>query len=305
MKNFIVTVDTEGDNLWDWKPGKEITTENTLYIPRFQELCEKYGFMPVYLTNYEMAKDDRFVAYAGQKAKEGKCEIGMHLHAWNTPPEYVLEDRFGGNPYITEYPAEIIEQKVVTMMNLLQDRFEQPIVSHRSGRWATNDIYFEALVKNGIRVDCSVTPELNLSKIPGYSCHCGNDYSKAPKGIYEIYPGLLEVPMTTKRVRCCKAGNLPHRIKALLWGAEMWLRPILDSAAYMQTLTQRVIREDGGDCLEFMVHSSELMPGASPYFKTKEDIENMYVILENYFVYVSSLGYTGCTLQDIVIKGCV
>ncbi|WP_395754844.1 hypothetical protein [Edwardsiella ictaluri] len=50
---FIITIDTEGDNLW--QNHDRITTENARYLPRFQLLCEKYGFKPVYLTNYEMA----------------------------------------------------------------------------------------------------------------------------------------------------------------------------------------------------------------------------------------------------------
>lgn len=52
---FLITIDTEGDNLW--QKHDSITTENARYLPRFQQLCEKYGFKPVYLTNYEMAID--------------------------------------------------------------------------------------------------------------------------------------------------------------------------------------------------------------------------------------------------------
>ena len=44
MRHFIITIDTEGDNLWSYKQGERVMTENSLYIPRFQELCEKYGF---------------------------------------------------------------------------------------------------------------------------------------------------------------------------------------------------------------------------------------------------------------------
>ena len=80
QKKFLITVDTEGDDLWHWKTGKTIATENTLFIPRFQELCEKYGFQPVYLTNYEMAEDDRWVKFAGKAAQEGKCEILSLIH---------------------------------------------------------------------------------------------------------------------------------------------------------------------------------------------------------------------------------
>ena len=41
-KFFIITIDTESDNQWD--SSKNQTTENARFIPRFQELCEKYGF---------------------------------------------------------------------------------------------------------------------------------------------------------------------------------------------------------------------------------------------------------------------
>jgi hypothetical protein len=64
MKHFIITVDTEGDNLWEYKKGPPIGTENAKYLPRFQSLCEKYGFKPVYFTNYEMASSDTFVTEA-------------------------------------------------------------------------------------------------------------------------------------------------------------------------------------------------------------------------------------------------
>lgn len=290
-------MDTEGDNLWKWKPGEPITTENTQYIPRFQELCEKYGFQPVYLTNYEMAMDDRWVAYSKEKAREGKCEIGMHLHAWNTPPEYPLENRFGGNPYITEYPAEIIDQKVSTMMTLLQDRYEFPILSHRSGRWATNAAYFDSLARHGIRIDCSVTPQIDLSMLPGRSQSNGNDYRKAPKGVYRVHPDILEVPMTTRFIHHFSEGSLKHRARTLLLGDKVWLRPIWHSIKQMQLLTRRVIAEGNGDYLEFMIHSSELMPGGSSYFADAEAVETLYGIMETYFQYVSDLGYQGQTLQ--------
>lgn len=52
MKRFIVTVDTEGDNLWEWKPGDNITTYNSRFVDRFQCLCEEFGFIPVYLCSY-------------------------------------------------------------------------------------------------------------------------------------------------------------------------------------------------------------------------------------------------------------
>ncbi len=104
-KSFIITIDTEGDNLWEYKDGQSIQTENSRYIPRFQELCEEYGFVPTYLINYEMANDDYLVDYINGKLFCDKCCIGTHLHAWNTPPIYELPyDETSGLPYLVEYP---------------------------------------------------------------------------------------------------------------------------------------------------------------------------------------------------------
>lgn len=77
MKHFIITVDTEGDNLWEYKKGTPIGTENAKYLPRFHSLCEKYVFKPVYLTNYEMASSDTFVTEAKKWLDNGTYEIGF------------------------------------------------------------------------------------------------------------------------------------------------------------------------------------------------------------------------------------
>ena len=98
---FLITIDTEGDNLW--QKNDSITTENAKYLPRFQAVCEKYGFKPVYLTNYEMAIDPFFIEFGQDVIARGTAEIGMHLHAWNSPPETPLTDNdWRYKPYLIE-----------------------------------------------------------------------------------------------------------------------------------------------------------------------------------------------------------
>lgn len=297
-KYFLITIDTEGDNLWTWKKGSRITTENVKYIPRFQKLCEKYGFVPTYLTNYEMAMDSLWNEFASKKAREGLAEVGMHLHAWNSPPLVELEDRFGGNPYITEYEEDVILQKVAFLKELLETRFSCPILSNRSGRWATNNIYFQALEKNNIIVDCSVTPGLDLSSIPGCSKNCGNDYSKQPKSAFFISDNLVEVPMSTRRIRHYNISKgMRKGINNLLFGEELWLRPHNKSFEELMRVTNKIIRENC-EYLEFMMHSSEFMPGGSPYFRSSEDIEKMYSIVEQLFAWATRNGYYGIGVTD-------
>lgn len=292
---FIITVDTEGDNLWRWKKGTPITTENVKFIPRFQELCEKFGFKPVYLTNYEMVQDDVWVHYIKTKAQQGLCEIGMHIHAWNSPPEYKIEDLFGGNPYITEYPHEVAEEKIKYLTQFLESRFEIEIVSARSGRWATNDAYFDALKRSGYVVDCSLTPDIDWSMCPGSTVKNGNDYRNIKRNVFMHPSGIIEIPMTSKRVRHWSDGTFRHKAACIIKGEELWLRPIKKSLHNLIFLSEDVAKEKNG-YLEFMLHSSELMPGGSPYFKSEEDVDVLYNILEKYFTWVSNKGYCGVTL---------
>ncbi len=146
---FIITIDTEGDNLW--QNHDRITTENARYLPRFQQLCEKYGFKPVYLTNYEMASDPTYVAFARDVIARGCGEVGMHLHAWNSPPEIPLTDNDWANkPYLIEYPDDVMRQKVDYMTHLLEETFQTKMVSHRAGRWAMNAFYLQLLLEYAI-----------------------------------------------------------------------------------------------------------------------------------------------------------
>lgn len=149
-KYFIITVDTEGDNLWRYgnspKYMKNITNNNGKYIERFQMLCEKYKFVPTYLTNYEMTLSLPFQQIAKHGLKNNSLEIGMHLHAFNNPPIVELPNRKGrGMAYAGEYPINILSKKVEYLTKSLEDLFQIPIKSHRGGRWYMDNNYLAIL----------------------------------------------------------------------------------------------------------------------------------------------------------------
>ena len=158
---LLITIDTEGDNLWG-RP-RSITTVNARYLPRFQELCSRHGLKPTYLTNYEMAVCPVFTSFAHAAQRDGAAEVGMHLHAWNSPPldRPLTSDDDGLHPPLIAYPAEVVRAKVDYMTALLEDTFGVDIVSHRAGRWGLDCTYVEALIANGYKVDCSVTPHMH------------------------------------------------------------------------------------------------------------------------------------------------
>lgn len=310
-KYFIITVDTEGDSLW--RPVitpngmREITVKNTEYIERFQLLCEKYGFMPTYLVSYEMAVAETFVRMAKQWQKQERCEIGMHMHAWNTPPIYELKYKRGShNPYACEYPHKIMWKKLKFMTNLLQKQFGVQPVSHRGGRWYIDPWYIYALQKLGYKVDCSVTSGVSWEQHIGYECY-GSNYMKYPKKAYymkgkklykERKEGMLEVPPTIIDY------PLKHKIRAIikepliykeLMAQKVWLRPNGNNLEDMLDIV-RCLERSKCDYLEFMIHSSELMPGGSPTFVSEHSIEKMYGHLEVLFERIVN-SYKGITLR--------
>lgn len=306
---FIITIDTEGDNLW--QNHERISTENTRFLPRFQSLCEKYAFKPVYLTNYEMAQDAAYVEFASDVIKRGQGEVGMHLHAWNSPPLVALtDDDWRHKPYLIEFPAEQIKAKVAFMTQLLEDNFQTKMLSHRAGRWAFNEYYASLLVEQGYLVDCSVTPHVNWSSSPGNPKGTGGtDYSRFPKEAYFVDLSdiakagdspLLEVPMSIQ----LKHSGLLNQIKSgydKLRGKNRspsthWLRPSGGNVENMQKVAEQSLKQ-GSDYIEFMLHSSEFMPGGSPTFKNEQDIERLYEDLEKLFSWISERAQ-GMTLAE-------
>lgn len=300
MKRFLITIDTESDNQWVEK--STLTAQNARFIPRFQDLCEKYGFLPVYLTDYTMANDDYYCGYMKEKLKDGLCEIGMHLHAWDTPPVHQLDGAIQ-KPYLIEYPLDVMSEKIKTITNKLEDVFQVKMKSHRAGRWAMNEEYAHFLIQNGYSVDCSVTPGISWKNQLG-AVGGGSDYSCKPQQPYYLdeEQHLLEVPMTIRKLRIMEKWldrgwrGFLRGAKNCLLGKSVWMRPSISNEVEMTALLD-CIKAENSEYLEFMMHSSEFMPGGSPYYSTKGEIDSLFLQLDRLFGIIAET-YYGCTLAN-------
>lgn len=304
MKKFIITIDTEGDNLWMWDKSSPILTENTLYLSRFQKLCERFGFKPVWLTNYEMINDPRYIDFIMDVEERGVGELGMHLHAWNTPPMHSLPKVQTGLPYLIEYPEDIMKKKVEYMTRLIVEKTGIRPTSHRAGRWSMDERYFRILMEYGYNVDCSVTPHQNWQTSPGQTEVDGTDYSAYPEEPYWIdrNQSLLEVPVSIRPSHnfilpdSMSLRGFARSLRDSYNGYNHWLRPDGRNERRMLHFLD-LIYDGDSDYIMFMLHSSELMPGGSPTFKTQESIESLYKTLEKVFNRASLL-YEGITLRE-------
>ncbi|MBT4730523.1 deacetylase [Candidatus Woesearchaeota archaeon] len=304
---FIITIDVEGDNLWS-RP-RDIKCRNALFLPRFQELCEKYNLFPVYLTNYEMAMSDFFVEFSNNCIRRKKAEIGMHIHAWNSPPVTYDKDQYSLQPFLIQYQKKDIVQKIDYLYNVLSDKFSTEIISHRAGRWAINSNYMNELYKKGVRVDCSVTPNTiwDIGEFNGNSGYI--DYTDFPD--FEYFVNLnnikasgssdfLEVPMTIIRnntyFKEMRKNKICRRLINRVNPEVSWLRPNGRNAKGMIKTIDAICNSDR-KYAEFMIHSSELMPKGSPLFDSNYKVESLYEDIEGLFDYIKDKFY-GITLAD-------
>jgi hypothetical protein len=284
---FLVTVDVEGDDLWS-RP-RTVTTRNARFLHRFQSLCERHGSRPTYLTTYEMARCPEYREFARDVLARGRGEVGMHLHAWNSPPLVALtEDDHRHQPYLCEYPEPVMQEKVRFLTALLEETFEVPMRAHRAGRWGLDGRYARLLVASGYRVDSSVTPHVSWRGALGHpDQRGGQDYTGFPDAPYFVDltdigraggSSLLEVPMTTERIPFAEEDAIPGDGGTGPFFVR-WLRPNGRSAEGLLRIMRRALRE-ARECVVFMIHSSELMPGGSRVFPRAEDVETLYEHLE-------------------------
>lgn len=308
---FLITMDTEGDNLWS--NPRETTTRNSLFLPRFQTLCEKYGFRPTWLTNYEMARCRDFQGFACDVQRRATGEVGMHLHAWNSPPYLPLPTPDEPQPLLIDFAVSAMRDKIAVMTDLLEDTFGTKMTSHRAGRWGFNEAYARLLVERGYIVDCSVTPHVTWK--------AGSDYTNFPDDAYYLdlndigkaaQPGaetLLELPVTiapagamARTLNSAVRGlpSLARRGVARVAPTTNWLRPSGGNVAAMLKLLRRS-RDQGRSYVEFMLHSSELMPGGSPRFDREAKVERLYEDMEQLFEQASE-SFRGATLTEFATE---
>lgn len=313
---FVITLDTEPDN--EWGRPSVATTENARFVPRFHQLCLRHGFPVTYLLTLEMAADPFLRDYLRPRAAAGECEIGAHLHPWNTPPlESVTEDDMRHHPYPFEYPLDVQRAKLATLVAAIERHHETRPTSYKAGRWGLDEAHAGLLEEFGFTADTSVCPGVDWGPSKGAPAGRGGpDFTTAPLRPYRLSrenvcrPGSLrvwEVPPTI--VFYSALGRMVPGVRTLYrkvrrvrrlfdrqHAGAQWLRPYPYQTAARLRRVVELARAAGAPVLNMTLHSSELMPGCSPYNKTEASIEDLYRRLEDFLGGLRRDGLEGLTL---------
>ena len=316
---FILSIDTEGDNQWDY--GRELTTQNLRYIPRFQEFCDNFHIKPTYLVTSEVCQDGFAREIFRDYLLSFRAEVGAHLHSWTTPP-FLGERGFRFNDsehaYASELPLQLLNNKIKFLTDQIHESFGQRPQSFRSGRYGFNETVAGILIENSYLVDSSVTPYTDWSANKGISdLGGGPDFSGKTPVPFEYLSGeskLLEIPVTiiptkfplnkSTTLSQYYFKNVDNNLvlkglrKFFYKDQPLWLRPFDWTTPGMFTEIVNEALRLKLPYIVMMFHSSELMAGCSIYRKDKESIEKLYDLLSVFFDYLAKIRIQSVTLTE-------
>ncbi len=225
--------------------------------------------------------------------------------------EALTDDDARHHPFLGEYPEPVMRAKLERMAGVLEETFQQPLRSHRAGRWAFDGRIARWLREHGFTADCSVCPGVNWRGTRGNPQGAGGpDYRGAPREPYyldeqnilqpAVQPApdaLLEVPMTVGHPR----PNLTGFVVEAFSKRHYWLRPNGRNGAAMRERVDEGVA-GGRAHLMFMLHSSELMPGGSPTFADEGAVARLNDDLAALFNHARARGCRGRTLGEFAAE---
>jgi hypothetical protein len=192
------------------------------------------------------------------------------------------------------YSDDIEFEKIKNFTGLIKQKLNIQPASYRAARYGADLATIKSLEKLGYKVDSSITPDINWSSVGG------PDHSAAPKQPYfvnheNLYcPGsmkILEVPITISKKRL---PFLPDK-----WLFYRWLRPTHMTALEMKMIVNEFLANFENPVINMMFHSMEIIPGKSPFVRTRLGQRLYLHRLEKIIHYMTAKGFENKTLDMI------
>jgi teichuronic acid biosynthesis glycosyltransferase TuaC len=285
-----VVIDTESEYDWHAGPGTDegkVASINEL--PHFLEDLCKYDVYPALLVDYPVASQFRSKEII-QAAHAAGCEIGVHLHAWSTPPQVEPKDdwhSFSGNlgPGLEFNKIAELTEEIERLIG------ERPSV-FKAGRYGIGPNTITALEQLGFKIDLSACPAYDYSFMGGPNFSTFTSYPSW----FGLSRRLLELPTTagtqgllwrlaiaSNRLtgrRWAKAARIDRMAARLNLLYPRRLSPEGNTLEEMQQLTRRLY--EGGHRVFTMSFHSPSLRGGTPYTSSEQDVRDFRWKIEGF-----------------------
>ena len=228
--------------------------------------------------------------------ERGGCEVGTHLHPWNTPPFEAVRGRAGDERAHAYYQFELdsahFRAKLENLHRAVSELTGAPPRSFRAGRFGIDAATLRELIPLGYEVDTSVTP------LAEHTADGGPDFRSAPQKAYRPARDdvrkrgdlpIVEIPVSVALTRRLPSAlqaayvRLPKlmHVRGLLSRDFLdlvdfaWLYPVRFDLELMQKAARTLV-DSGAPVLNVFVHSNELVPGKSGRVESPAHVEQVF-----------------------------
>jgi hypothetical protein len=293
-----VTVDTEEE--WDWDAGwptENLSLSNIELLPRFQEICDRYGVATTYFADQAVLESPPARDILLSLADRPNVEVGMHIHPWNTPPIRSNCPVHTRETFLHNLPVFLIREKLGSVYHSFQNVGLKP-TSFRGGRFSSGGAIHEFLQDHGFLADASACPFSTWPDdgAPDYRTRGLEPVRVPPKKAGQSV--LWEIPLTLAFTR--RPFQLWRRWYELVersWLSKLrligigerlglvrkvWLSFESPLGTHMADLLNQ-LQQASVDAICFILHSSSLLAGGSSFSRTPADVESLFARAESIF----------------------
>jgi len=270
---LIVVIDTEEEFDWNKPVDRSATSVVAMqYINRVQDIFDEYGIKPCYVIDYPIASQQDSYQHLVEIFKDGRCEIGAHLHPWVTPPE--TEMLTPENTYPGNLEKSLEYEKLKNLTGVIQQNFNLQPTIYKAGRYGFGANTQNILKQLGYQIDLSYCPSFD------HGADGGPDYSRAHAEPFWLddEEKLLEIPVSGSFVGSAGAGSRAlfnfaqgykkFKVPGILSRLGVVDRLVLTPEGYTHEehvkITKFLYRK-GVRTFTWSFHSPTVMPGTTPY----------------------------------------
>jgi hypothetical protein len=298
---LIVAVDTEAE--FDWQgPFLRSHTDvgNLRNQGMAQRIFDRFGVRPAYLVDYAVATQPQGHLPLREFVRDGRCEIGAHLHPWITPP--FAEELGERTSFSQNLPAPLQQEKLARLTEAIAANFDMRPACYRAGRYGVGEEIADILEALGYQIDMSVYPGIDLRR------QHGPDFRQALDRPYWFGRGgrLLEIPMTPCLGGLLAGPALPKAVSIQLYdrlsrplAVRMHVPGVMSRLRLLEwiPLTPEGVRFEelrrltqtrlsrGNRAFVFSYHSSSLLPGNTQYVRSEPELSSFLRTIERYLQY--------------------
>jgi len=261
-------------------------------LPQAQAAFDELGVRPTYVVDHPIAATPASAALLRAFVREGRCEVGAHLHPWVNPP---LRETLGSEAsYPGNLPPELEREKLAVLVGTIEDSIGVRPRSYQAGRYGFGRSTAALLEELGFAVDLSCSPAFD------FSTDGGPDHSRA--SVRPVWFGerrrMLGVPITGGFVGFAGAwaGDLHRLASGPVWNVlranavlarlrcseRLRLSPEGFDLAAMLRLT-RSLRQRGTSVFVLSLHSPSFHPGCTPYVRSEADLRRLFDTCRAYY----------------------